>query len=201
MRRAAGRVRVNAQLIDAETGTTSGRNGMIASLEDVFAVQDEITEALTTAICPAVADAELRRAFANRQRTLEHGKRINAAFGTPGRPPLRTTNRRLISFDVRRNLITTFASPHAMLAYYYGWGFASGGIRQVHEISKVAEEHARRAVQLDPDDPDCAGCAILVVDVRWRHCGALERVGDAILAAPSDAVAWIAKARVLAVLG
>ena len=63
VRRAAGRIRVNAQLIDAETGSHIWAERYDRALEDVFAVQDAITEALTTAINPAIADAELRRAL------------------------------------------------------------------------------------------------------------------------------------------
>lgn len=40
-----------------------GPSGYDRDLADVFAVQDEFTEALTTALAPAIADAELRRAM------------------------------------------------------------------------------------------------------------------------------------------
>jgi adenylate cyclase len=63
VRRAAGRIRVNAQLIDAETGNHIWAERYDRVLEDVFSVQDEIADALMTAINPAVAEAELRRAL------------------------------------------------------------------------------------------------------------------------------------------
>ncbi len=63
VRRAAGRIRINAQLIDAEAGNHIRAERYDRALEDVFAVQDEITMAVVTAIQPAVADAELRRAL------------------------------------------------------------------------------------------------------------------------------------------
>ena len=46
VRRSGDRVRVIAQLIDAGPAITSGRNDMIVTLKDVFAVQDEITMAV-----------------------------------------------------------------------------------------------------------------------------------------------------------
>ena len=61
VRRGGQRVRVNAQLIDAETGSHVWADRYDRDLTDVFAVQDEITLAVTRAIRPAVADAEQRR--------------------------------------------------------------------------------------------------------------------------------------------
>ena len=40
-------------------------------LADIFAVQDEITQALTTALTPAIADAELRRAIRKPPESLD----------------------------------------------------------------------------------------------------------------------------------
>ena len=63
VRRGGQRVRVNAQLIDAETGSHVWADRYDRDLIDVFAVQDEITLAVTRAIGPAVVDAEQRRAL------------------------------------------------------------------------------------------------------------------------------------------
>jgi adenylate cyclase len=201
VRRAAARVRVNAQLIDAETGNHIWADRYDRALEDVFAVQDEITEALTTAINPAVADAELRRALRKPpgnlgaweacQRGLWHARKATAA-----------DNKEALDFFQRATeLDPTFASPHAMLAYYYGWGFASGSILPVSEISKVAENHARRAIQLDPDDPTALAALSWLSMCDGNSRAALERAEHAISVAPSDAVAWQAKARILSFSG
>jgi adenylate cyclase len=63
VRKGGNRIRVTAQLIEAETGNHVWAERYDRELADIFAVQDEITEALTTAIAPAIADAELRRAM------------------------------------------------------------------------------------------------------------------------------------------
>ena len=61
VRRSGERVRVIAQLIDAETGNHVWAERYDRELGDIFAVQDEITVAVTTAVLPAVSDAEFRR--------------------------------------------------------------------------------------------------------------------------------------------
>ena len=63
VRRSGDRVRVTAQLIEAETGSHIWAERYDRSVNEVFAVQDEITTAVTTAILPAVTEAEQRRAL------------------------------------------------------------------------------------------------------------------------------------------
>lgn len=63
VRKAGSRIRVTAQLIEAATSNHVWAERYDRDLADVFAVQDELTEALTTALAPAIADAELRRAM------------------------------------------------------------------------------------------------------------------------------------------
>ena len=63
LRKSGDRIRVTAQLVEAETGKHVWAERYDRDLADIFAVQDEITEAVTIAIAPAIADAELRRAM------------------------------------------------------------------------------------------------------------------------------------------
>jgi len=61
VRRADNRIRITAQLIDAETGNHIWANKYDRSIEDIFAVQDEITETLAATIEPELALAEAQR--------------------------------------------------------------------------------------------------------------------------------------------
>ncbi len=58
LRKSGNRIRVTAQLVEAETGNHLWAERYDRDLADIFAVQDEITEAVTIAIAPAVAEAE-----------------------------------------------------------------------------------------------------------------------------------------------
>ena len=89
VRREAIRGGINAQLIDAETGNHIWAERYDREIEHMFAVQDEIAEAVTVAIRPAVGDAEQRRvlrkppdslsAWETYQRGLWHAAKHNAA--------------------------------------------------------------------------------------------------------------------------
>jgi adenylate cyclase len=63
LRKAGNRIRVTAQLVEAETGKHVWAERYDRDLADIFALQDEITEAVTIAIVPAIADAERQRAM------------------------------------------------------------------------------------------------------------------------------------------
>jgi TolB-like protein/Flp pilus assembly protein TadD len=62
VRRAGNRVRITAQLIDAETGHHLWADRYDRELADVFAVQDEIAQSITGAIAPGIISAEIRHA-------------------------------------------------------------------------------------------------------------------------------------------
>ena len=80
VRRGGERVRVNAQLIDVETGAHVWAERYDRKLADVFSVQDEIALAVTRAIGPAVAMRTAARASQVRL-TLAHGNLINGECG------------------------------------------------------------------------------------------------------------------------
>ncbi len=69
VRKSANRVRISAQLIEGITGNHVWAERYDRDLEDVFAVQDEITQTVVGAIEPALLKSELHRA---RIKTLEN---------------------------------------------------------------------------------------------------------------------------------
>ena len=62
VRRGGNRVRITGQLIDAETGNHLWVERYDRELEDIFAVQDEVTVAIVAAIAPEVGNIERERA-------------------------------------------------------------------------------------------------------------------------------------------
>jgi adenylate cyclase len=71
LRKAGNRIRVTAQLVEAETGKHVWAERYDRALADIFALQDEITEAVTIAIAPAIAQAEQRRAMRKPPESLD----------------------------------------------------------------------------------------------------------------------------------
>jgi adenylate cyclase len=71
LRKAGNRIRVTAQLVEAEIGKHVWAERYDRDLADVFEVQDEITEAVTIAVAPAIAEAERQRAMRRPPQSLD----------------------------------------------------------------------------------------------------------------------------------
>src|SRR6202521_2781761 len=62
VRKAANRVRITAQLIDAATGAHLWADRFDGGLEDIFSLQDQVTASVVGAIAPKLEQAEIERA-------------------------------------------------------------------------------------------------------------------------------------------
>ena len=61
VRKAGSRIRITGQLIDANTGAHLWADRFDGALEDVFELQDKVTEKVVTAIAPRLEQAEIDR--------------------------------------------------------------------------------------------------------------------------------------------
>lgn len=83
VRKAGHRLRVTGQLIDAETGAHILADHYDGPVEAVFDLQDGITEAVVSAIAPAIQNSEIRRAASKRPENLgayDHFLRAQASI-------------------------------------------------------------------------------------------------------------------------
>jgi TolB-like protein/DNA-binding response OmpR family regulator len=154
VRRAASRVRVNAKLIDAELGGHIWAERYDRAVKDVFAVQDEIVDAVTTAINPVVDDAEQRRAARKHPESLsaweayQRGRSHMLKFDVAENARARTFFLRAIELD------PAFVPPYSALALTYQYDGSRFATRPLGEADDEATKWAQRAVDIDPADPD-----------------------------------------------
>jgi adenylate cyclase len=189
VRKAGNRIRVTAQLIEAEIGNHVWAERYDRDLADIFAVQDEITEALTTAIAPAIADAELRRAmrkppesldvWAAYQRGLWHLSKAN--------PDDDAIAQRL--FQRAIDLDPTFAGCYSALALVQLQAAAVYQTLDLLEAQRSAEALARRAVSLDGADAEARSCLGWALQARGELEGALAEIERALAISPNLALA------------
>ena len=122
VRRGSNRIRITAQLIDAETGNHLWAERYDRDMADIFAVQDEITEAVAIAIEPAVAQMEQWRAVRKPpeslssweayQRGLWHFGRI----GTTENEAAKAFFRRAIDLDPSFAPASRWACEHDIIS-------------------------------------------------------------------------------------
>jgi adenylate cyclase len=189
VRKAGNRIRVTAQLIEAETGNHVWANRYDRDLVDIFAVQDEITHALTTALTPAIADAELRRAirkppenldaWAAYQRGLWHLSKANSEDDTIAQ----NFFRQAIDLD------PTFGPGYSALALAQLQAAAVYQKLSLAEAQSSAELLARRAVSLDGADAEARSCLGWALQARGELDGALVEIERALAMSPNLAVA------------
>ena len=94
VRKAGKRVRITGQLVEAETGAHLWAERYDRELEDIFALQDEITLSVVGAIEPNLREAEIERVKRKRPdsldaydfvlRALPHALRCGAGGSSPG---------------------------------------------------------------------------------------------------------------------
>lgn len=192
VRKAGRRLRITAQLIEAEQGTHIWADRYDRDLADVFQVQDDVTEKIvnalkirltgrgaaasaTNAVSPEAYDLVLR------------GREQYRIYSSQSHARARQLLQEAVQVD------PAYAAPHAGLAqvYLHQW-FLEG-----REYLDQAYSHARQAKDLDPNAPlvlDALGNVLLF---KKRHTEALAEIDRWIEIEPSAAEAYASKAGIL----
>jgi adenylate cyclase len=192
LRKAGNRIRVTAQLIEAESGNHVWAERYDRDLADIFAVQDEISQAVTIAIAPAIAQAEQQRAmrkppdnldaWAAYQRGLWHLGNANAADNELAEK----------LFQQAIDLDPTFAGGYRGLAWAQMFSASQFQRRSLKEVQASAGVLARRAVQLDSADAEAHVCLSFWLFREGDGPGALAEAERALGLSPNLANAHLA---------
>ena len=153
VRREPGRVRVNAQLIDATTGDHVWAERYDRALEQVFAVQDEIADAVATAIRPAVGDAEQRRVLRRSADNLSAWETYQRGLWHLSKNTETENEQARLLFRQAADIDPGFVSAYVGLVQTYRNDAISFGMPSFAEAAKLIEVEARKAVAIDPKIP------------------------------------------------
>ncbi len=189
VRRGGARLRITGQLIDAETGNHIWAERYDRELDDIFAVQDEVTEAIVAAIAPEIGDVERERAQRKSPDDLDAWglyQRGLAAYYSSTEEGLTSA---IEQFDRVNEVDPTFAPAFAMAA----------GARWRHaihfepddraEVLTQALKKAYTATTLDPRDATGLYHAGEVHSMLGQHEMAISKLEEAVALNPADAIA------------
>jgi adenylate cyclase len=189
LRKSGNRIRVTGQLIEAESSNHVWAERYDRDLEDIFAVQDEITEAVTTAIAPAIADAERQRAIRRPPGSLDAWGAYQSGLWHLSRFTADDTELAQTFFQRAMALDPTFAGGYSGLAAAQLQAANTFMSRDLAEVLKAAEGYARRAVALDAADAEAHTCLGRVLLHQGNYEGAQVEVERALAISPNLASA------------
>jgi TolB-like protein/class 3 adenylate cyclase len=163
VRKSGNRVRLTAQLIDAETGTHIWADRYDRALDDIFAVQDELMISVVGVIEPTLRKAEIERARRKRPDSLDaYDLYLRALpFAFTAMPD--DADKALTLLVSAIELEPDYAAAHAMIAWCHEQRYLRGGLHQ--ETREAALDHARTAIAVGGDDAAALATAAFVIAV------------------------------------
>jgi adenylate cyclase len=154
VRKAGGRVRITAQLINALSGTHLWADRFDGSLEDVFELQDRVAVSVAGVIEPTLQAAEIRRSTEQPTRDLTaydlYLRALPHQFSF-------ARDRHTLVLDLLRQAIDRdplYGPALAVAAFFHAQLDVNGWTDDQEATRRAAIDLARRALRVDPDDSE-----------------------------------------------
>ena len=152
VRKAANRVRITGQLIDAATGVHLWADRFEGSLEDIFDLQDQVTASVMGAIAPKLEQAEIERAKRKPTESLDAYDCYLRAMASLYQWTRESNDEALRMLYGAIELDRDFAAAYGVAAWCYVWRKTQGWVTDFAQEATEATRLARRAVALGKDD-------------------------------------------------
>jgi adenylate cyclase len=191
VRKASGKVRITGQLIDAVTGAHIWADRFERDLIDVFALQDEVTVAVVSAIEPKLLQTEIAMAARRRPEILSAYDLFLRALPQSylrtreGYTEVIRLANRALELDPRFGLVAALAGNAHMNNVLYGYAIDPQFER------KKAVRLLRFALSLDDDDAEILIRAALTSAYMVGDCeSGIELADRAVALNPNSYHAW-----------
>ena len=180
VRKGGTRVRITAQLIDATTGNHVWAERYDRELDDIFAVQDEITATIVGVVAPELIGAEMQRARRKDPASMDawdcvmranwHAWRLTEEDGAEAR--------KFASQAIE--LDPGMARPRVVYAMCNVWDVLFARSESPEQLLAEAHDMARRAVELDDRDAEAHTILGMVALFMRRYDDSLRRLETAL---------------------
>lgn len=188
VRKGGNRIRVTGQLIEAATGNHLWAERYDRALDDVFAIQDEITDSVIGCIQPEVYAAEHDRLKRKPPQRLDAWESFVRGMFLYSQHSDAGTKEALSMLDRAIELDPRYAQAHALRAVCLAWR-AFQGWEDREAAFTEAGEGADRAVACDPGEPWAYLAHGFIAIAKWRDVEAVGAFRRAIDANPNFAYA------------
>ena len=201
VRKEGDRIRITARLLETTTGRQVWAERYDRKIDDIFAVQDEITERIVEALDIKLVTGEMahtiRKVLRNPVALEYYYRGWEALFGST-RDDIKEAQQ---MFEETTRLEPESSFGYAMAAWAHWWSVDQGLSEDIAHSLERAIELARKAEDLE----DFTGLPHLVMAqihlYKHEHDKALVAAQKAVLARPSCDLSYVAKANILTYLG
>jgi adenylate cyclase len=190
VRRGGDRVRVTVQLIDAETGHHVWAERYDRRIDDIFALQDEITERIAATVAPELERAERQRAVSKQPSSLQawdfhlRGMSFLHEFSKEGNQQARQMFEQAVALD------PTYVAGYTGISYSYHRDVLLGFADDPEQSTVQCLEAAERAIALDDTDPFAHFALSRAFHLTGRIEQALREANLAIESNPNDLLGY-----------
>jgi adenylate cyclase len=188
VRKSGNRVRITAQLVEAETGTHLWADKFDGALEDVFNLQDQITERVVGVVEPSLKQSEIERSRRKPPENLEAYDLYLRAVPHMASVMPADAKIAMSLLEQALKLDPNYPAAHAFIAWCHEICFMRGGFDEADK--KAGLRHAHIAIASGSDDATTLAVAALVIAILSKdHKAALSAIERALSLNPSSATA------------
>ena len=189
VRRAGQRVRVSARLVDADSGLLLWSEKFDDERDDIFAVQDTITQRIAGMLITNLRQEEIKRSSAKPTENLDAYDLILKGRAQLTRASRRSNRDARRMFDRAIKLDPNYAAAYAWLARAHSQMAADGWTEFPGEALKRADELATKALTIDPELVEAHRTLGRVYAMQFQLERAITEIDRALALNPSDAEA------------
>jgi adenylate cyclase len=200
VRRASNRVRVTGQVVEAETGRHVWAERYDRTLEDIFALQDELTTSVVAAIEPSLRQAEVERVKRKRPDNLDAYDLVLRAIPDVYTAMPEGASKALPLLESARKLEPDYAAAHGFAAWCHEILFVRGGAHEEDRLGAIRSAHA--AIAHGRDDATALALGGFALGLVAHDREAARRAFEAALTlSPSCSLAYAFGSVVMAIGG
>jgi TolB-like protein/class 3 adenylate cyclase/Tfp pilus assembly protein PilF len=202
MQTSGTRLRIMAELTEAEAGHVIWSDRFEGSLADIFELQDRLSQEMTKRVVPYVRQLELQRSRAKRPDDLTAYERTIQAIDHMHRSSREDHEQARQMLESAIHLEPQYVAPRAWLAYWHVRRVGQGWSPDPKTDSVDATRYAETALELDNRDPWALSVYGLVAAYLFKDLEtAIARYNRALAINPSAAPAWVWSTSAYAWLG
>ena len=188
VRKSGSRIRITAQLIDAKDGAHVWAERYDRSIEDIFAIQDEITLVLATEMQVKLTDGEQARLHYTTTHNVEAWTSwVQGLFYFRQAVTSENVNGMRLHWEKALGFDPKSAPLNAMLGFVHFVDARFGWRGDVETNVSKAHAYAERALEIDPNNADAYVTSAFVSVYRRQYEEAAAAARKAIQLAPGSA--------------